>query len=261
MGKGRVVPIMMGGLKLLFTLVVQATALAPLPPGQAFFRDVPALPDGRQLSLALGSVAECDTGGRLWPGALVLIRWLCTDRERLQGRTLLELGCGTGAVGIYAAALGAQQVTLSDGQPSVLKLARTNADANCWRELWPEDTTVDVLCLPWGAALPTELRDDVAYDLILGASITYSPALHEALCQSLCALLQHSPDATVWLSHDKRVPIPPGMHEPDVPDSTLENLLNTANSMGLRVNTFHEERQSGRLVSLLEVSRRTGSSR
>ena len=55
------------------------------------------------------------TGLRLWDAAPALISYLDRHRARLlRGRHALELGAGTGAVGIAAAALGASSVLLTD---------------------------------------------------------------------------------------------------------------------------------------------------
>ena len=52
-----------------------------------------------------------DVGGVVWDAALVLARYLEAREEagkpsRLKGSRVVELGSGTGAVGIVAAALG-----------------------------------------------------------------------------------------------------------------------------------------------------------
>ena len=51
-----------------------------------------------------------DTGVVVWDAAIVLSKYLETIRDQLRGKCVLELGSGTGAVGICAAALGARQV-------------------------------------------------------------------------------------------------------------------------------------------------------
>ena len=63
---------------------------------------------------------------------------------------MLELGSGTGAVGLYAAALGASRVVLTDGgPPALLELLAANVDAN--RPLLPEAACLEVAQLQWGA--------------------------------------------------------------------------------------------------------------
>ena len=73
---------------------------------------LPPLPTGERLKIASPGLG-IGLGGRLWPSASLLCRWL-RDVD-LRGQHVLELGAGCGAVGIYAAALGAESVLLTDG--------------------------------------------------------------------------------------------------------------------------------------------------
>ena len=79
----------------------------------------------------------------------------------VQSSAVLELGCGTGACGMYAAALGARRVTLTDGgSNALLALARANVRANCLSGHWaasgtkmnwaPSNTKVEVVAYRWG---------------------------------------------------------------------------------------------------------------
>ena len=61
----------------------------------------------------------------IWPSALVLAESILRGPP-LDGVRALELGCGTGLVGLCAALHGAQ-VTLTDLQPGALTLAQRNA--------------------------------------------------------------------------------------------------------------------------------------
>jgi len=67
------------------------------------------------------------TGLILWDGAFVLGKYLEKryGQDGLRGRTVLELGCGTGLAGLSAAALGADLVVLTD-----LEYALENTRAN-----------------------------------------------------------------------------------------------------------------------------------
>lgn len=48
----------------------------------------------------------------------------------VSGQRIIELGSGTGVVGLVAAALGAQQVTLTDKQ-QILPLLKRNIQVSC----------------------------------------------------------------------------------------------------------------------------------
>ena len=71
---------------------------------------LPPLPDGRALAIESAKIVDAGTGGKLWLSAAVLCRWLSSHPDVVRGADVLELGCGTGAVGLYAAALGASRV-------------------------------------------------------------------------------------------------------------------------------------------------------
>ena len=243
---------------LICALLPMLASTITLPAGQHFMTGVPPLPSGQQLSLALGSLGECDTGGRLWPSALVLLRWqLRVAQDEISGKRILDLGCGTGAVGMFAAALGAKKVTLSDCQEGVLRLAETNRDANFARGLWSDAERVDVRHLAWGVDCSEsglELSHE-RYDLLLGSGVTYSVELHAPLCATLAALLEPGGRNKFICAHEKRVlPIPAGRSEEATPDTVLAHFLERAHASGLAVKTLETERQGGRLVSLLEVT-------
>ena len=60
-------------------------------------------------------------GGRLWPSAAALCRWMRGEAS-LRGARVLEIGCGTGACGLYAAHCGATEVLLTDGSETLQPL-------------------------------------------------------------------------------------------------------------------------------------------
>ena len=234
--------------------------------------ELPALPNGRRLSIETGALDDCETGGRLWSAAVALCGWMRRHEAELRGATVLELGCGTGAVGLYAAALGAEVVTLTDGgPPALLELARANADAN--RALWESAGTVAVLPYSWG----TDAAGLGACDWVLASDVTYSIAGHAPLCASLAQMLRlplkGDDGCRVIIAHERRVATTPANAEAsssaaeaggaavvdslvaDADDVKLSHFVAAAQAIGLSVTTLSKEMvEGGRSVSLLEIA-------
>lgn len=155
------------------------------------------------------------TGLRVWEAAPYLIRYLDRHREHLlQGRTVLDVGSGTGAVGLAAAAMGASSVILSDAD-SVATLA---TDVG-----WEERRTLAVLeenvalngeraaavrvqPLRWGCSEHIDQLREIApagFDTICASDVLYYPqSTYAALATTIRALA--ADDAAVVLSYRVR---------------------------------------------------------
>ncbi|PWN35116.1 uncharacterized protein FA14DRAFT_167464 [Meira miltonrushii] len=113
------------------------------------------------VALALDVTTGC--GGKIWPAAEVLGQYIASKRTggEWKGKQAVELGAGTGLVGLLAAQLGdLEKVWITDQIP-MMKLMAQNLDLNpdlrerCivaelnWGEAVPEDVTThpDVLLL------------------------------------------------------------------------------------------------------------------
>ncbi|MFN3649027.1 MAG: class I SAM-dependent methyltransferase [Armatimonadota bacterium] len=107
-------------------------------------------------------------GVALWPAAIALAYELSHRGEQLAGRTVLELGAGTGLPGIVAASLGAR-VAQTDRHELALHVCRLNGERNGVRGV--EHRQVD-----W-----TEWTDPERYDFIIGSDILYAERIHPAL--------------------------------------------------------------------------------
>ncbi|XP_037618262.1 protein N-lysine methyltransferase METTL21A [Sebastes umbrosus] len=125
----------------------------------------------------------------VWDAAVVMCMYLEMGKVELKGKGVIELGAGTGLVGIVAALLGAK-VTITDREPALDFLA-ANVKANV-----PQDSqgSVVVSDLTWGEGL--ERYPAGGYDLVLGADIvyledTFVPLLHtlEHLCSDSTVVL------------------------------------------------------------------------
>ncbi len=65
-----------------------------------------------------------------WPGGLVLAMHIMTNPRIVSGRTVLDLGTGSGLVAIAAAMSGANRVLACDTDPNAIVAARLSAALN-----------------------------------------------------------------------------------------------------------------------------------
>ncbi|WP_010544268.1 class I SAM-dependent methyltransferase [Sphingomonas elodea] len=96
-----------------------------------------------------------------WAGGLALARYLLDHPEQVGGRRVLDLGAGSGLVGIAAARAGAAQVTASEIDPNACVAIALNAALN---RVAIADITGD---MTQGAA--------PAVDLLLVGDLFYDP--------------------------------------------------------------------------------------
>jgi len=83
-----------------------------------------------QLTIKLAVDASPGCGGVTWPAGQVLAEYLVKLGPRfVQGRTILELGSGTGLVGLVGGALGGELVWITDQAP-LLDIMRRNVVLN-----------------------------------------------------------------------------------------------------------------------------------
>ncbi|XP_036401765.1 protein N-lysine methyltransferase METTL21A [Megalops cyprinoides] len=114
----------------------------------------------------------------VWDAAVVLCMYLELGKTELLGKAAIELGAGTGLVGIVAALLGAK-VVITDREPA-MELLRTNVQDNIPPE---QQGAVMVSELTWGEGL--ERYPAGSYDVILGADIVYLEETFPALLRTL----------------------------------------------------------------------------
>lgn len=92
--------------------------------------------------------ADLGTGLITWDGAIVLAKYLEVHQEKLvHGRTVLEVGAGTGVVGCTAALLGASETLLTDLHYTLDNL-QSNVDASLAGAA-SAMATARVACLDW----------------------------------------------------------------------------------------------------------------
>uniref|UniRef100_A0A3Q0TAT7 EEF1A lysine methyltransferase 3 n=1 Tax=Amphilophus citrinellus TaxID=61819 RepID=A0A3Q0TAT7_AMPCI len=126
--------------------------------------------------------ADLGVAAPVWEAALHLCRYLEDQSVELRGKRLIELGAGTGVVGIVAARLGAE-VTLTD-LPLALPQLEANVSANKPSGGWPS-LPPTVLPLSWGE---DHMNFSSDWDLVLCADIIYLPETYPLLVETLAHL-------------------------------------------------------------------------
>ena len=129
----------------------------------------------------------------IWTSSEELARWCLQDGE-LEGKRVLELGCGLGLAGIAAAKAGAF-VTFSDYEVDALTFAKGNAARNLPAEVVA--THVQFLELDWRT--PPRLDP---FDVILAADVVYERRNFLPLMDAIAKLL--APDGTAVFTEPGR---------------------------------------------------------
>lgn len=171
---------------------------------------LPPLPWGPRLHIhclpPAPTADEVCLGGKLWRAAPLLCRWLRDVAICVVGASVLELGAGTGACGLYAAALGARRLLLTEGGNDVsrlLPLLRANVRANA--SLIGSCKT-HVAALHWGC--DTSQLPSQKFDIVLGSDIAWGEEeAQTALCSTLAALLRSESPPLVVLAMERGPPI------------------------------------------------------
>lgn len=107
-------------------------------------------------------------GVALWPAAIALAHEVATRANEFRGKTVLELGAGTGLPGIVAASCGSS-VVQTDRHELALHVCRLNSERN-------RVTRIEHRLADWA-----EWNDAQRYDWILGSDVLYVDTHHAHL--------------------------------------------------------------------------------
>uniref|UniRef100_A0A3Q2P343 EEF1A lysine methyltransferase 3 n=1 Tax=Fundulus heteroclitus TaxID=8078 RepID=A0A3Q2P343_FUNHE len=151
---------------------------------------------GEELRITQLFGANLGVAAPVWEAALHLCRFLEDQSVELRGRRIIELGAGTGVLGILAARRGAE-VTLTD-LPLALPQLQANVSANAPPDGWPSAPPA-VLPLRWGQ---DHLGFPADWDVVLCADIVYLPETYPLLAETLAHLCQNG--AVAYLSSKMR---------------------------------------------------------
>ncbi|XP_075997337.1 EEF1A lysine methyltransferase 3-like [Genypterus blacodes] len=173
----------------------------PFPANDDLFDDTFAVHDvykfmGEELKICQLFGANLGVAAPVWEAALHLCGYLEEQQVCLRGKRVIELGAGTGLVGILAARVGAF-VTLTD-LPLALPQLESNVSDNSPSCGWPAAPPI-VLPLSWGV---DHLRFPSDWDLVLCTDIVYLPETYPLLLETLTHLCKNG--AVVYLSSKMR---------------------------------------------------------
>lgn len=158
--------------------------------------------------LDIEQLCECDTGGVVWDAALVLISYMRTlalkqDCEVAYDH-VLDLGSGTGVVGLALYKLGLVQSVMLTDMNCQLDLIRRNIRRN-----FPDNVDkIQVARLCWDdeedIAAALEASRIAPLSLITVSDCVYGDKSSSPLACLLLKLLRANPSAMVFLSFEKR---------------------------------------------------------
>ena len=171
------------------------------------------------------------TGLQVWPLALRLCRLLHRHPQLVRARNVLELGSGTGVVGLLAASVGARCV-LTDASDAALLLCKHNLQLNGLQH------SVKVAQLCWGDDdTPLAQASPSAFDVIVGSDCIYKISALDALFDSVALLLSH---AAALPSSPLDPPLFLLSYQPRCLDTT-RHLLTVAHRYGFDVHLVDED--------------------
>jgi predicted nicotinamide N-methyase len=159
---------------------------------------------------AFGSANGGGVGASVWRAAISLGRWLEAEHNAaargeflLAGKSVLELGAGTGLTSVVCARLGAERVVCTDGDEALLPLTERNVSANLRSEVrrrcrvmrlrWGHEGDVRAARAACGARGP---------DVVVAADVVYRPTTFGPLVHSLGRLMRAG--AKLWLGYTNR---------------------------------------------------------
>ncbi|KAI8915009.1 putative methyltransferase-domain-containing protein [Powellomyces hirtus] len=143
-------------------------------------------------------ISRGTTGLVTWEAALRFGEYLAAETGQdtlpgldVGGKRVLELGAGTGFLGILSALLGAKSVRMTDVDPWVLSRLAENVGINCKSD--NKVTSLSLLpCTPTVEVLDWESHADISLadaDVLICADVVYDPSLIPPLVGVLHAFL------------------------------------------------------------------------
>ena len=108
-------------------------------------------------------------GVTLWASAVALAHEIASRENEFRGKSVLELGAGTGLPGIVAASSGARKIVQTDRSELAVSVCQRNIRLN-------KTAGIEQRLVDW-----TDWKDAAEYDWIVGSDILYDKEMHQHL--------------------------------------------------------------------------------
>jgi len=157
-----------------------------------------------EVLMAMGDKKVEISGQKLWCGSLGIIEYLLDNAAFVQGMTVLELGAGTGVLGMLCHRLNASRVVLTDNDPRSLTHMAVDCERNkveatiCSLDWFDAPSAAAGLMLDSGG--PGTLR-------IVAGDVLYKQALLDPFMSTVHSLLSSTAGSEMLLCHVPRAGI------------------------------------------------------
>lgn len=176
------------------------------------------------------------TGLTTWDGSVVLAKYLeHTRMDDVRGKRIVELGTGTGLVGISAALMGAKEAILTD-----LEYTMANLERNVAMTMAKTSSihgAISTRVLDWFAP-PLDMGN---LDLILASDVVWVEELIAPLVQTMATLVRQSTTpVTILMSYQRR-----SIHSDEILFQELER--HQFQKLKVSTNELHPQFRSDRI--------------
>jgi predicted nicotinamide N-methyase len=155
------------------------------------------------LKLAQTRSKGSSTGWLVWPVAIDFCKFLLSHPELVRHKRVLELGAGTGAVGLTCGFIGSSSVSISDLE-ECLPILQSNLDLNS--DLVNPSSKITIGEIRWGcdAQLDRVLQVHGTFDVIVGSDIIFHQP--EAVLAALVNTISSAstPETKVLIAYEDR---------------------------------------------------------
>ena len=157
------------------------------------------------------------SGQKVWCGSLTVADYILSNKDLIKDRIVIELGAGTGILGMVCSRIGCRKIILTDNDPRSIKHMVQDCHHN--------SVVADVKILDWFLPDISSLNlceEIISSDLcVIAGDVLYKRSLLEPFFCTSRLLLESKSKSTMYLCHVPRA----GVEYADVVDE--------ANSAGL----------------------------